>query len=71
MKQYNERQVTWKELREEKESPLTVFKIKYQEYGSPLVLEKLFQKKKHISRYVNNPLILNIQFWVCEIIENK
>lgn len=71
MKQYNERQVTYKELWEEKESPLVVFKIKFKVYGSPLLEERLFQKKENLYRFIDNPVIIDVKFWVCEVIENK
>lgn len=69
-KQYNERQVSYKELREEKESPLVVFKVRYKEYGSPIVIERLFQKKENLERFIDNPLIIDMKFWVCEVIED-
>ena len=64
------KKISVREFKKEKEHPYKYFKIRYHEMNSVIWLEKVFQKKYDIRRYLDNPLTSDVELEVMELVDD-
>ena len=70
MKHVQTRRITPRELKEESESSLKFFRIKYTQYDDIIPKTREYQKKENVLRILDSPATQTAKIWVIELIDD-